>query len=106
MNCIKCSVLFQLWEYTQDLPALLRHAISDLFSTDGMVMIFRIRIFVCILVALLYLLSPFDIIPEMAVGFLGYLDDLFIMFIVAIYISMIYRGVLASQATQDNPHQD
>lgn len=99
-----CFFLFQVLEYIQDLPTVLRHAISDLFSVDGMVFIFRARIIVCLAIALLYLLSPLDLIPEMAVGVLGYLDDICIIFIIAIYITMIYRGVLANRAAAQPNH--
>lgn len=95
-------------EYIQDLPVLLRHAISDLFSLHGMVAMFRIRIVVCLLLVVLYILSPLDIIPEMMFGFLGWLDDLFIMIIVAIYISVIYRTYLSQPVdnTLAHPHTD
>lgn len=69
---------------------------------------FRIRIFVCLGLALLYFFSPLDIIPEMVFGALGFLDDLIIIFIIAIYITMIYRNVLANraEATADHTHVD
>lgn len=69
-----------------------------------MVFVFRARIYVCLVIAVLYLLSPLDMIPEMAVGALGFIDDLFVMFIVAIYITIIYRGVLTHRAAGE--HQD
>ena len=59
---------------------------------------FRVRIIIFGVLALIYLLSPLDIIPEFAVGILGFLDDIFIVLLVAIYISIIYRGVLAHRA--------
>lgn len=93
-------------EYIQDLPTLLRHAISDLFSAQGMVLMFRVRIFLCLGLALLYFFSPLDIIPEMVFGALGFLDDMLIMFIIAIYITMIYRNVLANRAETQGNHVD
>lgn len=59
---------------------------------------FRIRILLVLLAALLYLISPFDIIPEAAFGILGLLDDFFILLLLAIYVSIIYRRFVASQA--------
>lgn len=82
------------------MPTLLRHALSDLFSINGMAMMFRLRIILCFFLAILYLISPYDIIPEMAVGFLGYFDDLFIIVIVAGHISSIYQAYLSQQAEQ------
>ncbi|KAF6039240.1 hypothetical protein EB796_002435 [Bugula neritina] len=96
-----------IWEYIQDLPTIFRHAIGDLFSEEGMVFVFRARIYICLTIAVLYLLSPLDIIPEMAVGILGLLDDLVILFLLALYISMIYRSVVAQRASATlNPHED
>lgn len=88
----------------QDLPTVLRHAISDLITVDGMVFIFRFRIVVCIFIAIIYVLSPLDIIPEMAVGVLGFVDDIIILVIMAIYITIIYRGVLAHRAANGEQH--
>jgi len=71
------------------------------------VFVFRARIYICLTIAVLYLLSPLDIIPEMAVGILGLLDDLVILFLLALYISMIYRSVVAQRASATlNPHED
>ena len=59
---------------------------------------FRLRIIVCFFAALLYFISPFDIIPEAAFGILGFLDDLFILLLLAIYIALIYRQVVQNRA--------
>lgn len=67
-----------------------------------MVMV-RVRILVCLILVVLYLLAPLDIIPEMVLGVFGYIDDLFIIVIVSIYISMIYRGYLAQQDAAAGP---
>lgn len=59
---------------------------------------FRLRVLICFLVALLYLVSPLDIIPESVFGFFGFLDDLFITLLLAVYISVIYRRLIAERA--------
>ena len=66
---------------------------------------FRVRILVCFLAALLYFVSPFDIIPEAVFGILGFLDDLFILLLLAIYVSLIYRNVIQQRATNANRAQ-
>uniref|UniRef100_X1YV84 E3 ubiquitin-protein ligase RNF170 n=1 Tax=Capitella teleta TaxID=283909 RepID=X1YV84_CAPTE len=86
-------------DYIRDLPTILRHCFRHFFSVGGLLLMFRIRILVCFLVALLYLISPFDIIPEAVFGILGLLDDFFILLLLAIYISIIYRRFVANQAT-------
>lgn len=89
----------QIQEYFQDLPTLLRHAFQEFFSIGGLMWMFRFRICILILAAFLYLISPLDILPEGAFGVIGFLDDLFIFLLVAIYISIIYRQVVASRGT-------
>ncbi|CAG5120874.1 unnamed protein product [Candidula unifasciata] len=86
-------------EYFQDLPTLLRHAFHEFFSLGGLMWMFRFRIGILVLAAFLYLISPLDILPEGALGIVGFLDDIFIIFLVAIYISIIYRQVVASRGT-------
>ena len=63
---------------------------------------FRLRIIVCFIAALLYFISPFDIIPEAAFGILGFLDDLFVLLLLGIYIALIYRQVVQNRAQAAN----
>ena len=81
------------------MPTLLRHAIREVFTLGGLIWIFRLRIFVCFIAALLYFISPLDLIPEAAFGFLGLLDDFFILFMLGIYVTIIYRRALAARAS-------
>ena len=85
-------------EVLRDLPTLLRHCLSELFSVGGLVLMFRMRVLICFAAAILYFISPLDIIPEAAFGFLGFLDDLFILLLLAIYISIIYKPFVAERA--------
>lgn len=59
---------------------------------------FRLRIIAIFLAALLYFISPLDIIPEAVFGILGFLDDLFVLLLLAIYISIIYRNYVQTRA--------
>jgi RING finger protein 170 len=92
------NISLQWIDYIRDLPTILRHCFRLFFSVSGLLLMFRIRILVILLIALLYFLSPFDIIPEAAFGILGLLDDFFILLLVAIYVSVIYRRYVANQA--------
>lgn len=87
-------------DYIRDLPTLLRHAVSEFFSIGGLMWMFRLRILVVFIAALLYFISPFDIIPEAVFGFLGFMDDLFIGLLLLIYVSIIYRNFVESRARQ------
>ncbi|XP_030852177.1 E3 ubiquitin-protein ligase RNF170-like [Strongylocentrotus purpuratus] len=84
-------------DYIYDLPTLLRHTARDFFSLHGIVWMFRLRIVFCFAAALLYLISPLDIIPEAVFGFFGFFDDIFVVLILAIYVTGIYRGIVAQR---------
>ncbi|XP_053552702.1 E3 ubiquitin-protein ligase RNF170-like [Bombina bombina] len=86
-----------LMERLMDLPTLLRHAFREMFSVGGLFWMFRIRIVLCLLGALFYLVSPLDIIPEALFGILGFLDDFFVLFLLLIYISIMYREVVTQR---------
>ncbi|XP_050411068.1 E3 ubiquitin-protein ligase RNF170 [Patella vulgata] len=91
-------------DYVRDLPTLLRHAFSEFFTVGGLLWMFRLRVVMCCIAALLYFISPFDIIPESMFGLLGFLDDIFIILLLAIYVSLIYRRVVENRGrpTADN----
>ncbi|XP_041358003.1 E3 ubiquitin-protein ligase RNF170-like [Gigantopelta aegis] len=85
-------------DYIRDLPTLLRHAFNEFFSIGGLIWMFRMRVIMCFLAALFYFISPLDLIPEAAFGLLGFLDDFFIVGLLAIYITIIYRQVVEARA--------
>lgn len=62
----------------------------------------RIRIVICFMAAIMYLISPLDLIPEAVFGVLGLLDDVFVVLLLAIYVTMIYRRFLADRWTNDD----
>ncbi|KAM3939383.1 E3 ubiquitin-protein ligase RNF170 [Leptodactylus fuscus] len=86
-----------LMDRIMDLPTLLRHAFREMFSVGGLFRMFRIRIVLCLLGALFYLVSPLDIIPEALFGILGFMDDLFVIFLLLIYISIMYREIVTQR---------
>lgn len=84
-------------DYLWDLPTLLRHVGSEFFSVGGLMYMFRLRIFLCFVAAIMYLVSPLDMIPEAVFGILGLLDDMFVVLLLAIYVTVIYRRFLANR---------
>lgn len=88
----------QFMEMIRDCPTLMRHLWNEFFSVGGLMLMFRIRIVLCFLAAVMYLVSPLDIIPEAVFGVLGLLDDVFVLFLLAIYISIIYRRLVVSRS--------
>jgi len=59
---------------------------------------FRFRFVMFTLAALLYLVIPFDLIPEMLLGIFGLIDDFLIIVAVAIRICIEYRLQVAAMA--------
>jgi len=86
-----------IMDYLYDLPALLRHLLREFFSVGGLVIMFRARIVLCVVAIVVYLVSPLDILPEAVLGLLGLLDDLFVLLLVLVYMTIIYRQVVAQR---------
>ncbi|XP_013789291.1 E3 ubiquitin-protein ligase RNF170-like, partial [Limulus polyphemus] len=84
-------------EYVSDLPVLLRHMLSEFFSVGSFMYMFRLRVVLCFMAAIMYLVSPLDMIPEALFGIFGLIDDLFIVFLLSVYITIIYRRFLATR---------
>lgn len=85
-------------DYIRDLPMLLRHLWNEFFSVGGLMYMFRIRIILCFFAACMYLISPLDIIPEAIFGILGLFDDIFVVLLLTIYVSIIYRRFVTNRA--------
>lgn len=96
--CIKLSWYFQLLDYLRDLPTLSRHLWNEFFSGTGLLYMFRLRIVMCLLAGVIYLISPLDIVPEAVFGILGLMDDIFVLLVICVYISMFYRGYIARRS--------
>uniref|UniRef100_A0A915PNJ5 E3 ubiquitin-protein ligase RNF170 n=1 Tax=Setaria digitata TaxID=48799 RepID=A0A915PNJ5_9BILA len=82
-------------DYIRDLPVLVPYMFRALISVDGLMFMFRIRVFLCLFGVAVYILSPFDILPEAAFGVLGMVDDIFITFVVLVYVTILFRQLLA-----------
>ncbi|XP_037382074.1 E3 ubiquitin-protein ligase RNF170 isoform X2 [Talpa occidentalis] len=98
LGAISCPICRQtIVERIMDLPTLLRHAFREMFSVGGLFWMFRIRIILCLMGAFFYLISPLDFVPEALFGILGFLDDFFVIFLLLIYISIMYREVITQR---------
>ncbi|KAM6987061.1 E3 ubiquitin-protein ligase RNF170 [Aplochiton taeniatus] len=86
-----------IMERLRDVPTLLRHAFREMFSMGGLFWMFRIRILLCLVGALTYLASPLDFIPEALFGLLGFMDDFFVILLLFVYISIMYREVVTQR---------
>lgn len=81
----------------RDVPTLLRHLFREMFSVGGLFWMFRIRILLCLVGAVTYLASPLDILPEALFGLLGFMDDFFVILLLFVYISIMYREVVTQR---------
>ncbi|KAL3994603.1 hypothetical protein ACH3XW_22380 [Acanthocheilonema viteae] len=82
-------------DYIRDLPVLVPYMFRAVVSVNGLMFMFRIRVFLCLFGMAVYILSPFDILPEAAFGVLGIVDDIFIAFVVLVYATILFRQLLA-----------
>uniref|UniRef100_A0A1I7VWP3 E3 ubiquitin-protein ligase RNF170 n=1 Tax=Loa loa TaxID=7209 RepID=A0A1I7VWP3_LOALO len=82
-------------DYIRDLPILVPYMFRAAVSVNGLMFMFRIRVFLCLFGMAIYILSPFDILPEAAFGVLGMVDDIFIAFVVLVYATILFRQLLA-----------
>ncbi|KAM3719191.1 E3 ubiquitin-protein ligase [Dirofilaria immitis] len=57
-------------DYIRDLPVLVPYMFRVIVSVNGLMFMFRIRVFLCLFGMAVYILSPFDILPEAVFGIL------------------------------------
>ena len=88
-----------LTEHLRDLPVLLRHLWSALWTGEGLQTAFQIRVVVLLFVWLAYFLSPLDLLPEALFGIIGLLDDLFLMILISVYLSYFFRRIVSNRVT-------
>jgi len=88
----------QWLQSARDVPTLLRHCVSAVLSRSGLDWMFRCRFALFAFAALVYLLVPFDLIPEMLLGIFGLVDDVLIIFAIAVRVCIEYRSQLAMVA--------
>ncbi|KAF6773756.1 hypothetical protein AHF37_07512 [Paragonimus kellicotti] len=83
-----------IWQRLRDLPTLARALTQLLFSSEGAMVLLHSRLIFLGICVLLYILSPFDLIPEIVTGIFGLLDDLLVFFIFAVHAYAVYRATL------------
>ncbi|KER20098.1 hypothetical protein X801_10166 [Opisthorchis viverrini] len=84
-----------LWQRLRDLPIYARAAVQFLFSHDGAPFLLHSRLILFGFCALLYILSPWDVIPEVVAGFFGLIDDLLVFVIFSLHTYAVYRTITA-----------
>ncbi|XP_057531844.1 uncharacterized protein LOC130809980 [Amaranthus tricolor] len=82
----------------RDLPFLLRRLLRDLMNPQrSLPFVIKFRVYLAMLLSIIYLLSPVDIIPEAILGVIGLLDDLIVMLVCFLHVAAIYRSVLVGR---------
>ncbi|GAB4844763.1 hypothetical protein Ancab_038152 [Ancistrocladus abbreviatus] len=79
----------------QDLPFLLRRLLHDLADPQrSLPLVIKARVYLAVVLTVIYFLCPVDILPEGILGIIGFLDDLIILLICVLHIAATYRSVL------------
>jgi len=83
-----------------DTPVLLRRLWREITTGGALRVVFQYRNLGLIIGAVLYLISPFDIIPEAVFGLVGLLDDLIVLMVVLILLAHFYRTTMLRRRAQ------
>lgn len=86
----------QLIHYLYDVPALLSHIWRELFTVQGLLLLYRLRILFIFLIVGAYLIMPFDLLPELVLGVMGFLDDILVLLCALVWVTLIYRTYVAN----------
>ena len=70
-----------------DAPFLVKRFLREISTTDITVLVRNYRLLLMMFTGIVYFLSPFDLIPEIVFGFIGYLDDLVIVIFIFIAVA-------------------
>jgi RING finger protein 170 len=74
----------------RDMPFLLSRFFMEVRNTHGTILLQHIHFIAYIICLIVYLLSPFDLVPEMIFGAIGFIDDLIVVVYVVVAISSVF----------------
>jgi RING finger protein 170 len=80
----------------------MRYLFSETFAQNGLSFLNKIRVFLLTVMNVLYLVSPIDILPEAVFGIIGYFDDMVFVFTTLMYLSSVYRDIIANRANMNS----
>ena len=84
-----------LGQLAREAPSLLRRLLGN--PAHLVRLLARLRVLLVVLALVVYVLSPFDLLPEAILGVIGLLDDAVVCAIVCMHIAAIYRRMLLQQ---------
>lgn len=81
-----------------DFPFLIKRTLAFLMSREGIEFLLKtVESNFYLLILILYVLSPFDIIPECIFGFIGLIDDLVILILIFIILTNYYFQYISAR---------
>lgn len=83
------------WERIQRIPVFVHQILRDIDIHGVVWLVSHMRLLVVVLMGLVYLLSPFDLIPESVLGVFGYADDIFVVIYILLAAIEIYKSAYA-----------
>jgi RING finger protein 170 len=81
-----------MWESLLDAPTLIRRFVLELASPRGIRLLFQVRFLLLFVGPIVYVLSPFDLLPEAVFGLIGLLDDMVILVVCGVIFASFYRA--------------
>uniref|UniRef100_A0A2P2IB50 E3 ubiquitin-protein ligase RNF170 n=1 Tax=Hirondellea gigas TaxID=1518452 RepID=A0A2P2IB50_9CRUS len=96
-NTLHSNVKYSYLRHMKELPTILRHAWAETFTWGGLTWLFKLRIVLMMLAGLLYLLVPFDLIPEAFLGVIGLVDDVMVICFFLVQVSVLFRSHVTAE---------
>mmetsp|Transcript_27608 Transcript_27608/g.49800 ORF Transcript_27608/g.49800 Transcript_27608/m.49800 type:complete len:220 (+) Transcript_27608:552-1211(+) len=94
-NCLYAEEERTWWKLLSDSPFLLRRFFTSLSNPSTFTI--YMKLLQLVILAFVYLLVPYDIIPDTVIGIVGLIDDLIIIGVVLLYVAnATYEAVLDS----------
>ena len=81
-----------------DFPFLIKRTVVFIMSREGIQFLVKsIESNFYLMVLIIYVLSPFDLIPECIFGFIGLIDDLIILILIFIILTNYYYQYISAR---------
>uniref|UniRef100_A0A0N5ATN3 E3 ubiquitin-protein ligase RNF170 n=1 Tax=Syphacia muris TaxID=451379 RepID=A0A0N5ATN3_9BILA len=84
-------------DYIRDIPVMIPYMLRFLFSINGIMTMFRIRVLFCLIGIFAYVIFPFDILPEAVYGIFGFIDDILVAIALMAYAIIMFRRLIADR---------
>ena len=91
-----------LSDHLRDTPVYLRRMAGEAMSSPGGLvrLLFRSHFVLSVVGSMLYVFSPFDLLPELVFGVLGYVDDALILVAASVVLAGLYRAFTVQRQAQ------